>query len=179
MDCARRRVSSGSRLQTDRRCGGGLQALVTAAMMVRRAPATSCSRASRHVEHRILHDRHALGKRSWTTQFYDRLDRGRERSQPVHRLAHLGYRDRREPAKDYRSRGKTPTPSRRSHRAPLRRDEGRFADEVVPVPVPQRRGDLSQSRATRASVPKARPRPSPAQSDYEGGNVTPQRGAAE
>ena len=32
-------------LQTDRRCGGGLQALVTAAMMVR-APATSCSRAA-------------------------------------------------------------------------------------------------------------------------------------
>ena len=78
-------------LQTDRRCGGGLQALTTAAMMVQTG---ACDvvlaggvESMSNIEFYTTDMR--WGRRSGTTQFYDRLDRGRERSQPEHRFGHI------------------------------------------------------------------------------------------
>jgi acetyl-CoA C-acetyltransferase len=85
------------------------------------------------------------GRRSGTTQFYDRLDRGRERSQPVHRFGYIsGMIETAENlAKDYKiTREEADAFAAESHRrAAAAWDEGRFDDEVVPVPVPQRKGD--------------------------------------
>jgi len=134
-------------LQTDRRCGGGLQALVTAAMMVQTG---ACDvvlaggvESMSNIEYYTTDMR--WGKRSGTTQFYDRLDRGRERSQPVHRFGYIsGMIETAENlAKDYKiTREDADVFAAESHRRAVAAwDEGRFADEVVPVPVPQRKGD--------------------------------------
>ena len=134
-------------LQTDRRCGGGLQALVTAAMMVQTG---ACDivlaggvESMSNIEYYTTDMR--WGRRSGTAQFYDRLDRGRERSQPVHRFGYIsGMIETAENlAKDYKiTREEADAYAAESHRrAAAAWDEGRFADEVVPVPVPQRKGD--------------------------------------
>ena len=134
-------------LQTDRRCGGGLQALVTAAMMVQTG---ACDvvlaggvESMSNIEYYTTDMR--WGRRSGTAQFYDRLDRGRERSQPVHRFGYIsGMIETAENlAKDYKiTREEADAFAAESHRrAAAAWDEDRFADEVVPVPVPQRKGD--------------------------------------
>jgi len=134
-------------LQTDRRCGGGLQALVTAAMMVQTG---ACDvvlaggvESMSNIEYYTTDMR--WGKRSGTTQFYDRLDRGRERSQPAHRFGHIsGMIETAENlAKDYGiAREDADAFAAESHRrAAAAWEKGRFADEVVTVPVPQRKGD--------------------------------------
>ncbi|RQP04110.1 MAG: acetyl-CoA C-acyltransferase [Paracoccus sp. BP8] len=134
-------------LQTDRRCGGGLQALVTAAMMVQTG---ACDvvlaggvESMSNIEFYTTDMR--WGRRSGTTQFYDRLDRGRERSQPVHRFGHIsGMIETAENlAKDYGiTREEADAFAAESHRrAASAWADGRFAEEVVPVAVPQRKGD--------------------------------------
>lgn len=134
-------------LQIDRRCGGGLQAVVTAAMMVQTG---ACDvvlaggvESMSSIEFYTTDMR--WGKRSGTTQLYDRLDRGRERSQPVHRFGYIsGMIETAENlARDYGiAREEADAFAAESHRrAAAAWSEGRFAEEVVPVPVPQRRGD--------------------------------------
>ena len=74
--------------QVDRRCGGGLQAIVTAAMMVQTGAAdvvfAGGVESMSNIEYYSTDMRG--GARAGTVQFYDRLDRGRERSQPVERF---------------------------------------------------------------------------------------------
>ena len=72
-------------LQTDRRCGGGLQAIATAAMMVQTGACDVVLAGGVESMSRIEFYTTDMrwGRRSGTTQLYDRLDRGRERSQPV------------------------------------------------------------------------------------------------
>ncbi|RVO73511.1 acetyl-CoA C-acetyltransferase [Sinorhizobium medicae] len=134
-------------LQTDRRCGGGLQALVTAAMMVQTG---ACDvvlaggvESMSNIEYYTTDMR--WGKRSGTTQFYDRLDRGRERSQPVQRFGYIsGMIETAENlARDFHiTRDEADAFAAESHRrAAAAWDEGRFAAEVVPVQVSQRKGD--------------------------------------
>ncbi|MDR5653298.1 acetyl-CoA C-acetyltransferase [Ruixingdingia sedimenti] len=134
-------------LQTDRRCGGGLQALVTAAMMVQTG---ACDvvlaggvESMSNIEYYTTDMR--WGARAGTTKFYDRLDRGRERSQPVHRFGYIsGMIETAENlAKDYGiTREEADAYAAESHRrAAAAWDDGRFAAEVVPVAVPQRKGD--------------------------------------
>ena len=134
-------------LQTDRRCGGGLQALTTAAMMVQTG---ACDvvlaggvESMSNIEFYTTDMR--WGRRSGTTQFYDRLDRGRERSQPEHRFGHIsGMIETAENlATDYGiTREEADAFAAESHRrAAAARDDGRFAEEIVPVTVPQRKGD--------------------------------------
>ncbi|MBT0781892.1 acetyl-CoA C-acetyltransferase [Paracoccus sp. pheM1] len=134
-------------LQTDRRCGGGLQALVTAAMMVQTG---ACDvvlaggvESMSNIEFYTTDMR--WGRRSGTTQFYDRLDRGRERSQPVHRFGYIsGMIETAENlARDYGiTREEADAFAAESHRrAAAAWADGRFAQEVVPVAVPQRKGD--------------------------------------
>ena len=134
-------------LQIDRRCGGGLQALVTAAMMVESGACDVVLAGGVESMSRIEYYTTDLrwGKRSGTTQLYDRLDRGRERSQPVERFGRIsGMIETAENlARDYRiTREEADAFAAESHqRAAAAWSEGRFASEIVPVSVPQRKGD--------------------------------------
>jgi len=133
-------------MQLDRRCGGGLQALVTAAMMVQTG---ACDvvlaggvESMSNIEFYTTDMR--WGRRAGTTQLYDRLDRGRERSQPVERFGVIsGMIETAENlARQFQiTREDADAFALRSHqRAAAAWAEGRFDAEVVPVDVPQRRG---------------------------------------
>ncbi len=134
-------------LQIDRRCGGGLQAVVTAAMMVQTGAAdvvvAGGVESMSNIEYYSTSTR--WGSRSGTVALYDRLDRGRERSQPEWRFGPISgmietaenvaseYAIGRDEADDYAAR---------SHqRAAAAVEAGRFDDEIVGIDVPQRRGD--------------------------------------
>ncbi|MCG8988621.1 acetyl-CoA C-acetyltransferase [Delftia acidovorans] len=134
-------------MQLDRRCGGGLQAVATAAMMVQSGAAdvviAGGVESMSNIEYYSTDMR--WGARSGNVRFYDRLDRGRERSQPVERFGKIsGMIETAENlARDYGiSREAADAYAVRSHqRAAAAWEAGRFADEIVPVKVPQRRGD--------------------------------------
>jgi acetyl-CoA C-acetyltransferase len=134
-------------LQLDRRCGGGLQALVTAAMMVQTGAADVVLAGGVESMSRIEYYSTATrwGARAGTVSLYDRLDRGRERSQPEARFGPIsGMIETAENlASDFGiDRASADEYAARSHqRAAAAWRAGRFADEVVPVQVPRRRGD--------------------------------------
>lgn len=133
-------------MQLDRRCGGGLQAVVTAAMMVQTGAAdvvlAGGVESMSNIEYYTTDMR--WGARSGSVKLHDRLERGRERSQPVERFGHISgmiataenlaraHGITREAADAYAAR---------SHqRARDAWAAGRFDAEVVPVSVPQKRG---------------------------------------
>ncbi len=134
-------------MQLDRRCGGGLQAIVTAAMMVQSGAAdvviAGGVESMSNIEYYSTDMR--WGARSGNVRFYDRLDRGRERSQPVERFGKIsGMIETAENlARDYQiTREQADAFALRSHqKAAAAWAAGRFADEIVPVQVPQRKGD--------------------------------------
>ncbi|WP_018178835.1 acetyl-CoA C-acetyltransferase [Jongsikchunia kroppenstedtii] len=134
-------------MQLDRRCGGGLQALVTSAMMVQTGAADAVLAGGVESMSRIEYYSTGTrwGARSGNTMLYDRLDRGRERSQPEDRFGKIsGMIETAENlAKDHNiSREAADAYAARSHqRAAAAWAEGKFADEVVPVTVPRRKGD--------------------------------------
>ena len=134
-------------MQLDRRCGGGLQSVVTAAMMVQTGAADVVMaggvESMSNVEYYTTDMR--WGSRSGTVKLHDRLDRGRERSQPEHRFGRIsGMIETAENlARDYQiSREDSDAFAVRSQqRAAAAWTAGRFNNEVVSVPVPQKRGD--------------------------------------
>jgi len=134
-------------MQLDRRCGGGLQALVTAAMMVQTGAAdvvlAGGVESMSNIEFYTTEMR--WGARAGNVQLYDRLDRGRERSQPEHRFGPIsGMIETAETlAREYSiSRAEADAYAARSQqRAAAAWESGHFHDEVAPVSVPQRRGD--------------------------------------
>ena len=133
--------------QLDRRCGGGLQSIATAAMMVQSGACDVVLAGGVESMSRIEYYTTDMrwGKRSGTAPFYDRLDRGRERSQPVERFGRIsGMIETAETlAREYAiSREEADAFAAESHRrAAAAWADGRFDEEVVPVPVPQRKGD--------------------------------------
>ena len=134
-------------MQLDRRCGGGLQALVTAAMMVQTGAAdvvlAGGVESMSNIEYYSTDMR--WGARSGSVQFHDRLARGRERSQPEARFGYIsGMIETAENlAKDYGiSRDTADAFALRSHhRAAAAWESGRMADEIVAVSVPQKKGE--------------------------------------
>ena len=133
-------------LQVDRRCGGGLQAIVTAAMTVQTGAADVVLAGGAESMSRIEHYTTDVrwGRRSGGTMLHDRLDRGRERAQPEWRHGYISgmvetaenvagkYGVTREQADVYAAS---------SHaKAAAAWSSGRFAEEVVPVEVPGQRG---------------------------------------
>lgn len=136
-----------SGLQIDRRCGGGLQAVITAAMTVQTGAAdvvlAGGVESMSNIEHYTTTAR--WGSRSGNQTLYDRLDRGRELSQPVWRFGKIsGMIETAENlASDYGiDRAAADEFAVRSHRrAAAAQDGGLFDDELVAVDVPQRRGD--------------------------------------
>ncbi|MBI5257772.1 MAG: acetyl-CoA C-acetyltransferase [Burkholderiales bacterium] len=134
-------------MQLDRRCGGGLQAVVTAAMMVQ-SGAADCVIAGgvesmSNIEYYSTDMR--WGARSGSVTFHDRLERGRERSQPVERFGVIsGMIETAENlARDFHiTREEADAFAVQSHqRAAAAWEAGRFDAEVVPVIVPQRKGE--------------------------------------
>jgi acetyl-CoA C-acetyltransferase len=135
-------------LQIDRRCGGGLQAIISAAMMVQTGACDIVLAGGVESMSRIEFYTTDMrwGKRSGSTQLFDRLERGRERSQPVHRFGHIsGMIETAETLarENHISRQDADVFSTESHRrANAAWKDGRFVDEVVPIAVPQRSGDV-------------------------------------
>lgn len=133
--------------QLDRRCGSGLQAIINAAMMVQTGMsdvvvAGGCESMS-NVEHYSTDIR--KGVRTGNLTLHDRLTRGRVMSQPIERYGVIsGMIETAENlAKDFAiSREACDAYAARSHqRAAAAWAEGKFADELVPIAVPQKKGD--------------------------------------
>jgi acetyl-CoA C-acetyltransferase len=132
-------------MQLDRRCGGGLQAISTAAMMVQTGAAdvvlAGGVESMSNIEFYSTDMR--WGKRSGSSNLHDRLDRGRERSQPEDRFGHIsGMIETAENlARQYGiTREEADAFAASSHRrAADAWEQGRFREEVVAVSVPQRR----------------------------------------
>jgi len=132
-------------LQIDRRCGSGLQAVLYAAGQVAtgaaRVVVAGGAESMSNVEH------YALGLRAGVRQggiaLLDRLDRARETAGGAHHSVSGGMIETAENLRrQYRiTREEQDELSVRSHhRAVAAHDEGRFADELVPVTVPGKRG---------------------------------------
>ena len=133
--------------QLDRRCGSGLQSIIDAAMMVQTGAAdvvlAGGVESMSNVEHYSTEMR--KGARMGEAIFYDRLSRGRVMSQPIARFGIItGMIETAENlAKDYGiTREQADEYAVMSHkRATAAWADNRFADELVPVSVPKRRGE--------------------------------------
>ena len=164
--------------QLDRRCGSGLQAIANAAMMIQTGMsdvvvAGGCESMS-NVEHYSTDIR--KGVRAGNLTLHDRLTRGRLMSQPAERFGVIsGMIETAENlAKDWDiSREACDAYAARSHqRAAAAWAAGKFDDELVPVTIPQKKGDPVifahdegyRADATLESLGKLRP--------LEGGVVT-------
>lgn len=133
--------------QVDRRCGGGLQAIVNAAMCVQTGACDVVLAGGVESMSNIEYYTTSMrgGARAGTVKLYDRLDRGRERSQPVERFGVIsGMIETAENlARDHHiTREACDAFAAESHRrAAAAWDEGRFDSEVVPVPASSRKGE--------------------------------------
>ncbi|MFQ1062067.1 acetyl-CoA C-acetyltransferase [Bordetella trematum] len=133
-------------MQLDRRCGGGLQAVASAAMMVQTGAAdvVLCGgvESMSNIEYYSMDMR--WGKRAGSGSFYDRLERGRERSQPVERFGVIsGMIETAENVAQAFSitREQSDAYALQSHRrASAAHAQGLFRDEIVALDVPQRKG---------------------------------------
>jgi len=134
-------------MQLDRRCGGGLQAVATAAMMIQSGAAdvvlAGGVESMSNVEYYTTDMR--WGTRAGSVRMHDRIERGRERSQPEERFGRISgmietaenlarqFNITREQADEYAVMSQ--------RRAAAAWKAGRFDDELVPLTVPQRKGD--------------------------------------
>ncbi|MDT0506438.1 acetyl-CoA C-acetyltransferase [Novosphingobium sp. MMS21-SN21R] len=133
--------------QLDRRCGSGLQAIINAAMMVQTGASdvvvAGGVESMSNVEHYTTDVR--AGVRMGSVTLHDRLSRGRMMSQPIERYGVIsGMIETAENlARDYGiTREACDAYASRSHqRAATAWANGLFDDEIVPVAVPQKRGD--------------------------------------
>jgi acetyl-CoA C-acetyltransferase len=133
--------------QLDRRCGSGLQAVIDAAMMVQTGAAdvviAGGVESMSNVEYYSTDMR--KGARAGSVTMHDRLARGRVMSQPAARFGVISgmietadnlardYDISREACDDY---------AVMSHqRAAAAWAAGKFADELVPIAVPQKKGE--------------------------------------
>jgi acetyl-CoA C-acetyltransferase len=133
--------------QLDRRCGSGLQAVVDAAMMVQTGAAdvvvAGGVESMSNAEYYTTDMRG--GARMGSVTLHDRLARGRVMSQPIARFGVISgmIETADNLARDYQiSREACDEYAAASHqRAAAAWAAGKFDDELVPVPVPQKRGD--------------------------------------
>ena len=147
--------------QVDRRCGGGLQAIVTAAMMVETGAADAVIAGGVESMSNIEYYTTSMrsGARAGNVQLYDRLERGRERSQPVERFGVISgmIETAENVARQCQiTREASDAFAAESHRRAARAQaNGTFAGEIVPVPVAQRKGDhllIAKDEGVRADT---------------------------
>ncbi len=132
--------------QLDRRCGSGLQAIANAAMMVEAGHAdvvlAGGVESMSNIEYYTTDMR--WGKRLGSTTFHDRLQRGRERSQPEWRFGVIsGMIETAENlAREHTiSRAEADAFAARSHqRAHEAWEAGKFDAEIVPIQVAGKKG---------------------------------------
>ncbi|MGO4328124.1 acetyl-CoA C-acetyltransferase [Cupriavidus sp. 2TAF22] len=131
----------------DRRCGSGLQAVINAAMQVQSGVSGAVLVAGVESMSNIEYYSTSMrwGARMGDAAIHDRLDRGRVNSQPVSRYGVMagGAAETAENlARDYGiARAESDRYAARSHQLATEAwNAGRFEEEVVPVPVPQRKG---------------------------------------
>ncbi len=148
-------------VQTDRRCGGGLQAIATAAMMVETGAADVVIAGGVESMSNVEYYTTAMrgGARAGSTTLHDRLERGRERSQPVERFGVISgmIETAENVAKECAiAREASDAFAAESHRrAAAAWAAGKFVDEIVPVSVPQKKGDpvhVTQDEGVRADT---------------------------
>ena len=134
-------------MQLDRRCGGGLQAIATAAMMVETGACDVVIAGGVESMSNVEYYTTAMrgGARSGSVALYDRLERGRERSQPVERFGPIsGMVETAENlAREYAiSREECDRFAAQSQqRAAAAWDKGLFTDEIIPVSIPKKNAD--------------------------------------
>jgi acetyl-CoA C-acetyltransferase len=134
-------------VQLDRRCGSGLQAVIDAAMRVQTGAAdvviAGGVESMSNVEYYTTDMRR--GARAGSVTMHDRLSRGRVMSQPISRFGVISgmIETADNLARDYDiSREASDEYAAMSHqRAAAAWAAGKFDDELVPVAVPQRKGD--------------------------------------
>ncbi|WP_151448041.1 acetyl-CoA C-acetyltransferase [Lacisediminimonas profundi] len=132
--------------QVDRRCGSGLQAIVNAAMMVQTGAAdvvlAGGVESMSNIEYYTTDMR--WGKRAGSVTLHDRLQRGRERSQPEWRFGRIsGMIETAENlVKEYGiSRCDADEFAARSHKRAFEAwESGKFDAEIVPVTSVDRKG---------------------------------------
>jgi acetyl-CoA C-acetyltransferase len=164
--------------QLDRRCGSGLQSVIDAAMMVQTGAAdvvvAGGVESMSNVEHYSVEIRN--GARMGNAIFHDRLTRGRIMSQPIERFGVIsGMIETAENlAKDYGiTREAADAYAVRSHQNATRAwNAGVFNDEIVPVPVKQKRGDPVMFTKDEGFRPDASMATLGALKPIEGGVVT-------
>ncbi len=133
--------------QLDRRCGSGLQSVIDAAMMIQTGAAdvvvAGGAESMSNVEYYTTDMR--SGARSGSVTMHDRLTRGRVMSQPISRFGVIsGMIETAENlARDYQiPREACDEYAAASHqRAAAAWREGKFEQELVPVSVPQKKGE--------------------------------------
>ncbi|MFL6696737.1 MAG: acetyl-CoA C-acetyltransferase [Vitreoscilla sp.] len=174
----------------DRRCGSGLQAVIDAAMQVQTGAADVVVAAGvesmSNIEYYSTDMR--WGSRAGSVTLHDRLQRGRERSQPQGRFGVIsGMPETAENlARDHDiAREASDAFAVRSHaRAAAAWRDGKFADELVRVPVPQKKGDAlvferdEGIRAETSMETLARLKPLLAGGSVTAGNSSQQNDAA-
>lgn len=133
--------------QLDRRCGSGLQSVINAAMMIQTGASdvvlAGGVESMSNVEHYTTQIR--KGVKAGGLELHDRLARGRMMSQPLSRFGVIsGMIETAENcARDWEiTREQCDAYAVRSHqRTAAAWRNGLFDDELVPVAVPQRKGD--------------------------------------
>ena len=133
--------------QLDRRCSSGLQAILNAAMLVQteNADVVLAGGVESMSSAEFYSNESRWGARFGSVTFHDRLARARETISPEERFGYIsGMIETAENlAKQYEiSREEQDQYSLRSHQRAIAAIEGgKFAQEIVAVPIPQRRGD--------------------------------------
>ena len=133
--------------QLDRRCSSGLQSILNASMLVQTGNADAVVAGG--VESMSNAEYYTTGAR-WggrfgSMTFHDRLERARETMSPDEPFGHVS--GMLETAENLAKKYEVPREEQdefalRSHqRAVAAIEGGNFTDEIVPVPVPQRKGD--------------------------------------
>lgn len=157
-------------MQLDRRCAGGLTAVAISAAMVQSGMAdvilTGGAESMSNVEYYTTGMR--KGMRAGSTPLYDRLERQRERSQPVERFGVISgmIETAENVAREYGiGRDEADAYAARSHqRAAAAWEAGKFAGELTSVTVKTRKGEVVVDRdegiradATAESMATLRP----------------------
>ena len=133
--------------QLDRRCSSGLQAILNAAMLVQteNADVVIAGGVESMSNAEFYSNESRWGARFGSVTFHDRLARARETISPEERFGYIsGMVETAENlAKQYEiSRQEQDEYALRSHqRAVAANESGKFSQEIVPIPIPQRRGD--------------------------------------
>ncbi len=176
--------------QLDRRCSSGLQAILSAAMVVQTGNAdvviAGGTESMSGVEYYVTNAR--WGGRLGSMTLHDRLTRGRVTVAPEESFPIPGgmIETAENLAKQYEiPREESDEYALRSHqRAVAAVKEGKFKEEIVPVPIPQRRGDpipFERDEGPRADTTMevlARLRPIMKDGQVTAGNASSQNDAA-